>query len=186
MDVGTERSRPLLPKLSLQYYNASFSSDDRWLAAAENGERKQLLVYEVLTGRLIFSLEFPGIRYLAFSPDGRLLVTIGQDSLDVWQVSTGQKILSIPARGRLKNWAGSQFANCLAFAPDGQSVATGHGDGTILVWDMAPAWKAVTVPKGIVDQVVCWKELANPDPKTAVAAKNSIEGRLAQLARVLH
>lgn len=176
LDVGTGRSRPLAAKSPPPFRTCLFSPDGRWLATLEpsDGDRwhvpQAVLVYEVLTGRLLTRLKPAACHSMAFSPDGRLLVANDTDALDVWQVSTGQKLLSVPAKGRLTNWAGSQFANCLAFAPDGQSVATGHGDGTVLVWDMAPAWKAVTAPKGVVDQEACWKELANPDPKVAWAA----------------
>ena len=173
LDVGTGRSRPLAAKSLPPFRNCTFSPDGRWLATLEpsDGDQWQIpqtvFVYEVLTGRPVARLKPTACQSMAFSPDGRLLVANDTDALDVWQVSTGQKLFSLPVKGRLANWAGSQFAECLAFAPDGQSVATGHGDGTLLLWDMAPAWKKLAAPNGAVDPAACWKDLANADPNIA-------------------
>ena len=176
LDVGTGRSRPLAAKSPPPFLSCTFSPDGRWLATLEAGDGDQwqisqaLLVYEVLTGRPVARLKCAGCQSIAFSPDGRLLVANHTDALDVWQVLTGQKLLSLPAKGRLTNWAGSRFAESLAFAPDGRTVATGHGDGTILLWNMAPAWKNLAAPKGAIDAAACWKDLADLDPKIAWAA----------------
>ena len=45
---------------------------------------------------------------IAFSPYGRLLVASNADVLYVWQITTGQKLLHLPAKDRLTNWAGSR------------------------------------------------------------------------------
>ncbi len=176
LDVGTDRSRPFAAKSPPPFRNGTFSPDGRWFATLEQGDGgrwqvpQAVLVYEVLTGRSVTRLKVTGCQSMAFSPDGQLLVANDTDTLDVWQVSTGLKILSLPAKGRLTNWAGSQFAQCLAFAPDGRTVATGHGDGIILLWAMAPAWKKLAAPLAAVDSTAGWKDMADLDPKIAWTA----------------
>jgi uncharacterized protein with WD repeat len=66
---------------------------------------------------------------LAFSPDGRLLVTGSNDhTARLWEVASGQE------RTRLTHdsavWA-------VAFSPDGRLLASGSGNGIVRVWDTA-------------------------------------------------
>jgi RNA polymerase sigma factor (sigma-70 family) len=155
---------------------AVFSPDGRLLAVVGSDEQfapgKTLRVYETLTGRELAVAAAPlglGVA-VDFSPDGRLLAAAGTDALHVWESSTGRRLLHLPARGRLTHWTPAGFATCLAFAPDGRSAATGHADGTILVWDLAPAREALATPSGPADASACWDDLAADDAVRAHAA----------------
>src|SRR5262249_34597293 len=66
---------------------------------------------------------------LAFSPDGKLLVSAGQDgTLRIWNVvqKTEKKVLT-GHKGKL---------NAVAFAPDGKRLATAGEDRTVRLWDV--------------------------------------------------
>jgi hypothetical protein len=76
----------------------------------------------------------------------------------------------LPAQGRLTQWTPAGFATCLAVAPGGESVATGHADGTILLWDLTLARKALSAPKGDIDPKACWEDLLAEDAGKAYAA----------------
>jgi hypothetical protein len=158
------------------------SPDGRLLAAAEPGRlagpAQAVRVYETLTGGKLARLE-ADLGYglaLAFSLDGRLLAAAGTDALHVWESATGRRLLRLEARGRLPNWTPAGFATCLAFAPGGEALATGHGDGTILLWDLSAARKGLSAPPGKVDAPACREELAAADPVRAYTAIERLAG----------
>jgi len=70
--------------------------------------------------------EFRGV---AFSPDGtKIAAAVGPD-LEVWSASTFAKLarFSDPGQGAL----------ALAYAPDGKTIATGHYDQVVRLWDVS-------------------------------------------------
>jgi WD40 repeat protein len=86
--------------------------------------------------RLPFSIQTDGVYCIAFSPDGKTLVSGGtakesDDSgeIDFWEVNTGRP-LSAPVIGH------KRFVSGLEFSPDGKSMASSSLDDTIL-WDVA-------------------------------------------------
>jgi WD40 repeat protein len=64
---------------------------------------------------------------VAFSPDGMLLASAGQNSLTIWSRSSGQYTPRTQSEG--------DTFRCLAFSPDGQTLALGCDDGSIRLWD---------------------------------------------------
>src|SRR5262249_33173167 len=67
------------------------------------------------------------VRGLAFSPDGRRLLSASEDfSLKLWEVASGRS---------LADFHGHQFfASCVAFSPDGRYLASGGLDGAVKLW----------------------------------------------------
>jgi hypothetical protein len=67
---------------------------------------------------------------LAFSPDGKALVSGGWDkAVRLWETATGKEVFRVEGLG---------FVNAVAFAPDGRRVAaaTGWADGVIHVFEV--------------------------------------------------
>jgi WD40 domain-containing protein len=79
---------------------------------------------------------------LAFTPDGRSLVSGGLDGvIRVWELATGQGRLA------LKGHQGAVYT--LAVSPDGRHVASASSDVPTLVWDLyAPAGGPITDADG--------------------------------------
>jgi WD40 repeat protein len=198
-EVPGGEERPLLGGADSVGSPFAFSPDGRLLAVAEpgflvsdSGPAKALRVHEVLTGRQVARLAAPlgYCQAVAFSPDGRLLAAAGPDALYVWEAATGRRLLTLSARGRLTGWTPAGFATCLGFAPNGNVLATGHADGTILLWSMADARRQLTRPApGAIDLEACWSDLASSNARVAWAAIDRLAGRpapaLALLRRLL-
>ncbi len=74
---------------------------------------------------------------LTFSPCGKYLVSgswwrkgLEKVSIRIWEVATGKNIHTF--------WGHTTDVQDLAFSPDGELLASGSYDGTILLWDMKP------------------------------------------------
>jgi DNA-binding transcriptional ArsR family regulator len=64
---------------------------------------------------------------------------------------------------------GYGHVSSFAFSPDGKSLATGHPDGTILLWDAGlPAGKPAPARPGELESL--WKQLGEDDAKRAYHA----------------
>lgn len=74
------------------------------------------------------------IRGLAYSPDGKTLVSIcdgDSDAVHLWEATTGKYIqLLYSVEGEMDS------VESIAFSPDGQTLAIGSGTGGIALWDM--------------------------------------------------
>lgn len=66
---------------------------------------------------------------LAFTPDGKTIISGGTGDLKIWSVENGSRIASI------KGYSG--WVKCVDVSADGKFVAAGNNDGVIRVWDIA-------------------------------------------------
>jgi len=64
---------------------------------------------------------------VAWSPDGKRIASGGgDDTAQVWDASTGRKVLTYTG-----------YAGAVAWSPDGKRIASGSWDNTVQVWDAA-------------------------------------------------
>jgi eukaryotic-like serine/threonine-protein kinase len=114
----------------------AFSPDGkRAISGGEGGAR----IWDTVTGRAVGSpiVEGERVRVVAFSPDGRLAVTVGSDGfVRFWNPADGS-----PAGAPLDHGCAIK---AMAFSADGKALATGSygsgaqakGDGWAQIWDV--------------------------------------------------
>ncbi len=173
-DVATgkeQRSFRAVPehegKFSYHVWRAVLSPDGKTLAVTYQPTGRRIFspfsvrLWDMATGKETHDLpgHFHYVGGLAFSPDSRLLVSgseplapFAQKQLNrsanqvyVWEVATGKRVKALPDGLPVG-------ATCVAFAPDGRTVATAQVDGTIKVWETA-TWKERVTFRGHRDRV---------------------------------
>ena len=164
----------------LDYVEAAvLSHDGKYLAIGrrKNGSAGWLSIWNVTTGQELAAIPGPPrtIRYLAFSPDGRMLACASDEMVQLWNVANQSEEITLPtgARGDVSalaftsdnatlatapdddwvielrdrpSWREKAILRgprspvyCLAFSPDGRTLASGERDGTVRLWDVITA-----------------------------------------------
>jgi len=178
VDVATGAERFTMPGWS-RVEALALSPDGRILAVA--AEEKAVRLVELVSGKEVLRIEWPGtVNAVAFSPDGtRVAAAAGEvvwarglgivnprasRRIGVWDARTGQRLVEL---------RGPSPARCLAFSPNGKTLAAGLSDTTALVWDVA----AATAVEGrsakelrAKELETLWTDLAGKDAAKAYAA----------------
>lgn len=103
----------------------AFSPDARTLATCGGSAAAKL--WDVETGRLVRELprSEKETHYVAYSPDGRLLLTASDAGVRLWDAATGEPVATLP-RSRYP----------ARFSPDGRRLATGGNERTALLYEL--------------------------------------------------
>ena len=136
MATGNMVQNPLEPIPYLGPHTASawaWSPDGRYLAVTSEDASKQdaaVQVWDTITGRntLATRSHANGILHIAWSPDGKRIVSSGDDGVvQVWNPLTGQKVLTLA--GHAGGW------HRMLWSSDNQLLLLSSLDGTVQLWN---------------------------------------------------
>jgi eukaryotic-like serine/threonine-protein kinase len=173
--TGQPRGRPLAHQGGVKA--VAFSPDGQTIVTGGWGDAARL--WDAASARPLGTpLEHPGVgtplehpnvvQAVAFSPDGRTILTGGWDNTArLWDAASGQP------RGRLMAHQGPVMA--VAFSPDGSTILTGSYDTTAQLWDAATARP---LGKPLVHQGPVYAAAFSPDGQTALTGGDDKTARL--------
>ncbi len=155
-----------------------FSEDGRLMAGLlrkkgeESAAHDTLAVWEMATGAMLARYPKAGfIGQAAFAPDGRTLALHNGRGIRLEDLQTGKRLAEYEAPDvHCQGTDRGCTTQTLVFAPDGSTLATGHRDGTILLWKVPQSHS--TNPSPLADGEVerLWTDLGSTSPSTARAA----------------
>jgi WD40 repeat protein len=134
-------------------------------------------LWDAASGRLRRSLGPPGCADADFSPDGRLVATVGPGGfVHIWKVASGRFLLSMRASGpSVGSFAGDRSVSSVRFSPDGRRLLTAAGDGTARIFEVRSGRQlAAMAPHDDVVSRAVW----SPDGREVVTASDDHTSRL--------
>ena len=150
-------------------FAAAVSDDRNPPAYGEKWGSTHLLVWDVATGweRLRVDREmhnyFGAFFMVAVTRDGRLVATVSErDRVEIWNGFNGYKLDGFDA---------GCGVSALTFSDDGTMLATGHADGSVLLWNTRAAWDQSVLRRPMNQKMAqqYWEDLAGEGRKPALA-----------------
>jgi hypothetical protein len=138
--------------------------------ASSRTEHDAIRLGDMANGRQLLTISTEGPAVFAFSADSRLFAVAGSEAVRLWETATWQPVGSLKVRSGASLPPDRACARSLAFSPDGRTLATGHADGTILLWD-ASLWGGIHGgPLDGARREALWSDLAGAHAGRAYAA----------------
>jgi WD40 repeat protein len=162
------------------YYacNLALSPNGRMMAARLSDpnlagvQKKQesIILADMGMGRQIAKLPADGPAIFDFSADSRVFAVAGPEGVHLWETAIGKEIGIIPISNRDTRPQDRACASSLAFSADGRILATGHADGTVLLWDATLRGSERGGQLSAAQRETLWNDLAGMDAVKAYAA----------------
>jgi uncharacterized delta-60 repeat protein len=129
-----------------------------------------LLNHNVAAPSLAQMTHDDGVTSVAFSPDGRYVVSGSYDATArIWEVDTGKEIASMTH---------DDGVTSVAFSPDGKYVVSGSFDTTARVWEVTTGQEVASIPYGDMVTSVAF----SPNGKYVVSGSYNGSARIWEVA----
>ena len=169
-DVETGKEEQVLRGHQWGVSCAVFHPDGKTVATG--GLDRVIKTWDVASGQTILSME-PleegfSVYCLAYRPDGKTIVCgCGNSDLEnaqqitLWDSQTGREVFWLDAH--------DDNVNCVSFSPDGNRLATGSKDRSIVVWDARPAdqdsWSEEAIRRSLLEADWCERDAQTCETK---------------------
>ncbi len=120
----------------------AISADGRWVAIAGDEDDPLLHIWNARTGEPATNLEVGPGSAAIFSPDNRWMVTGTPEGYCFWAVGSWKPGI------RLKRLASNSTSTCVAFSPDGTTVALGTTEHTLHLYETDTGRELAALPVG--------------------------------------
>jgi WD40 repeat protein len=96
-------------------------------APAKSPAPDAAVVWDLKTGKVLHSIQGPGVTGLSFSPDGTVLALARRygNGILLWSIMEGRDLAVL---------RGGKNLESIAYSPDGRLIVTGSSDGAIRLW----------------------------------------------------
>ena len=175
-ETGDKLNIPLMDRAAdirnMPYVTAlAFSPDGAILVSGT--DQGKIQTWNVATGKALAVFAKPTaqenlghISALSFSPDGALLAAGSHSQIDLWEVNTGNKLLSVNTKHKRDNVSFHSYPEPLVFSRDGTVLVNGLEHGVIQLWDVTTGDR-ITVLDGHTQKVETL--VFSPDGTTLVS-----------------
>ncbi|MCX5846138.1 MAG: caspase family protein [Deltaproteobacteria bacterium] len=153
----------------------AFSPDGKYFLCGSPGPlpvfskpKPTMKIYDVATGGEIIDFKTQPTRayefwVVAYSPDGKYVLSGGTDKMILWDTSLGNSIRTVKVNGVIR---------AVSFSPDGEYALSGGTDNTVRLWNA----KNLTQIKKFVGHEGIWSVAFSPDGKYVLSG--GIDGNI--------
>jgi RNA polymerase sigma factor (sigma-70 family) len=131
--------------------------------------RKGIKIWEIASAKVIAEFPIPtAFNHLVFTPDGRYLIATDAAAIHVFDVLHQSEVAQYANTQSTPSMSGGDFsASALCVSPDGRTLASGHPDTTILLWNLPQPSKQKAKSLTAAEANQAWTTLAGSDAQRA-------------------